>query len=247
MKDNACKVTIEDSETSITVLSSDKDLPRVTNIFIAVEMAKAAKVAADKAKSNYFNKDDESSPVEFKKYDKPIEIPRPGFRKRLPNQVDVSELDVKDAVTENALVRCPACGQSSIIAVQHDGELYEFMAKRNNEFKHIVTCNSTDEMHDMAYRRVDRTKIPDYYNDINNIRSFEDNDVVINNDTQICCPICGSVENFNEWKNAWQNPLLYFEYEHPCEWCGGETTVLKADESGEVVYKCEICGHEFKE
>ena len=172
-------------------------------------------------------------------------VERPPFRDRLPNNiVDVNELDVKQATQGAALVRCPHCGQSHCIVLRDGANMY-MMQKRDGEFKIIIgPVHPTDFLN--RYVMPEESNPLDYYNDLLGINIQEDKDFAVDNDTDIFCPVCHQSAKFIEWKRAYDEPLSYFEYEHPCEVCGGETTVLKAAEDEEVIYGCEVCGHESK-
>ena len=63
-------------------------------------------------------------------------IERPAIRSRIPNNViNIEDLSLKQAVTENALVRCPNCGQAHALIVRDNTGLY-LMRKdyEKNEF-----------------------------------------------------------------------------------------------------------------
>lgn len=181
--------------------------------------------------------------VQMKPVAQPVHMERPAIRDRLPNSlVDINDLDIKKAVQTSSLVRCPHCGQSHALIVR-DGAVMYMMQKRDKEFKIIIGPSQPQEMLN-KYVMPDDANPLDYYNDLMELGIQEDKDFAVNNDTDIFCPVCHQSAAFIEWKKAYDEPLTYFEYENPCEVCGGETVVLKARDDGEVLYGCESCGHE---
>lgn len=170
------------------------------------------------------------------------------LRDRLPNNVvDVKDLDIKQAVTEQALVRCPKCGQSHVLAMKSGNCIY-IMRKfysctgNNDEFRNILELDSTqtDELFSMSCTPDTDKKA--YFEDIQNIKMIDDKDFTVTNDTEIFCPVCCESDTFLNWKNAYDNPLNYFETEHLCDACGGETITKMIKKN--KINKCEKCGHE---
>ena len=251
MEKNYFEVSIEDSLGKVTY-AGQSYLPYEQSIDLMVRMAKAAKLAAEQERTKHaYEPDNWVKPEEDDTQPQPpkiVPMERPAFRDRLPNQVDIGELDVKQAITENAKVRCPNCGQSHVLAIMVDGNI-QFMSKNgyHGDFQRIAVCRNAKELKDMSYD-LEKTNPQAYYEDIHKIGSIADPDVAVDNDTSIFCPMCHKEENFARWKKAWDTPLEFFEFENPCECCGGETTVIKADEQdGSVYHQCEVCGHQFKE
>ena len=170
------------------------------------------------------------------------------IRERIPNNVvDVKELDIKQAVTENALVRCPHCGQAHVLAVNSGNCIY--MMRRfysqtgaDDEFRIIAEFDSanTKGLFNMSCKPETDRKA--YFEDIQKIKMTDDKDFAVTNETEVFCPVCCQSESFFNWKNAYENPLEYFETEHLCDVCGGETITKMVKE--QKVNKCEKCGHE---
>lgn len=177
---------------------------------------------------------------------------RPIIRKRLPNnEVNLDELDFKRAVTESALIRCPNCGQAhaAIIKVGNDWFLmrknlekdtFDVVAKYDDNVSENLDkycCKENADSKDKLafFKDVQKMKIDNKY---------KDTDMVVDNDTDVLCPVCRYNGNFSEWKDAFQNPLKFFETENPCFVCGGEVTML-AEKNGSSTSKCESCGYKI--
>ena len=173
----------------------------------------------------------------------------PTIRKRLPNNVvDIKDLTVKQAIRESALVRCPKCGQAHCLAVSSGSRVY--MMERqfsSNEFDIIAEFNSFEDLEFINMCCKEDTDKRLYFQDLQSLKPLADKDFVISNDIEIFCPVCHEFSSFEEWKDAFENPLKYFETEYLCDACGGEMSVLKADDDGSIVYICNKCNHESKD
>ena len=175
-----------------------------------------------------------------------IQPERPAFRDRLPNNVvDITDLTIKQAVTESALVRCPECGQAHCIAVHDNGHIY-FMARQydKNEFCIIAEFNEEIQGEKDAFVAMcckDDTDRKAYFSDIRKVEVLPDVDFGVQNTTELFCPVCCKSHPFSEWKNAFDEPLTFFETEHLCDACGGE--MLPQMAKGYSYQKCEVCGH----
>lgn len=171
------------------------------------------------------------------------------IRPRIPNNVvDVKELSIEKAVTENALVRCPKCGQAHCLAVPSNGRVY--MMRRNylqNEFGIIADFSSLDSTELLNACCKEDTDRQAYFNDLQSIPFREDVDFAVDNNTEVFCPVCCVSSTFNLWKDAFENPLDYFETEHLCDACGGEK--LEKLVKKHKIYQCDKCGlqSDFKE
>jgi hypothetical protein len=180
---------------------------------------------------------------------------RPAFRKRLPNNVvDVKDLTIEQAVTENALVRCPHCGQSHVLAVHSNNHVYmmrKFYSATagNDEFRIIAEFDSLtqSELVNMCCKPTTDRKA--YFEDIQSMKMIDDKDFAVDNETEIFCPVCCTSDNFETWKDAYQSPLKYFEHDKICDACGGEKLerLIKLGEdipSHKTMYQCDSCGLE---
>lgn len=171
------------------------------------------------------------------------------IRPRIPNNVvDIKDLTIEKAVTENALVRCPHCGQAHALAVTSNNRIY--MMRRNyakNEFGLIVDFESLDSKSFINMCCKPETDRKAYFEDIQKMRFMENADFAVTNDTEVFCPVCCQSSTFMEWKQAYENPLSYFETEHLCDACGGEKIEKLIKER--KVYQCDKCGlqTDFKE
>lgn len=193
----------------------------------------------------------------------PITVP--GMRERLPNNiVDPKELDFTEAVKKEALVRCPHCGQCHTLVVRSKGYLYAMRMNYDTKNFEIYTSfpeSEEKEAHALNNLTMDgnveyylsqvnnnRAKVPfAYWKNVREITpNTMDTDFIADNNTEIFCPVCGKSDTFGEWKNCYENPLNYFEYENICDACGGEMSMIqKKGESG--VHTCERCGWIRKE
>lgn len=193
---------------------------------------------------------------EEKKEPEPVTIP--GMRDRLPNNVvDPSTLTVTEAVKENALVRCPHCGQNHVIALKSNGSIYVMRMNYGEDNYEILTHfpeNDVKTLTDMCYENYtksfkevaggnDKEAPKAYWQFIQSVEILDENkneDFVAGNETEIFCPVCGKSEPFAKWKDCYENPLNYFEYDVICDACGGEMSMVK--KQGESFYKCDKCG-----
>ena len=171
------------------------------------------------------------------------------IRERIPNNVvNIKDLDIKKAVTEEALVRCPVCGQSHIITVNSGNSIYVmrkfYSIDKLDEFRIIAEFDSLNSQDFINMCCKPETNKKAYFEDIQNIKMIDDKDFTVTNQTEIFCPVCCASSDFIEWKKAFNNPLDYFETEHLCDVCGGEvvTQMIKKQK----VNKCEKCGYETK-
>lgn len=178
----------------------------------------------------------------------------PGMRRRIPNNVvDPSTLEFTRAVQEDALVRCPHCGQNHVIAVKSGTDIYLMrMNYQKNNYEALVRIDSNDakaltlvSLHgnDKYSDTDDRYKV--YWEDIQKaVPAIEDADFVADNETEVFCPVCGQSDTFRAWKECHCNPLDYFEYDHICSACGGEMSLIQDKEKESSSYKCDKCGWE---
>ena len=192
---------------------------------------------------------------EFKRIEEPINVSkeysvvRPAFRERLPNNiVDVKDLTIKQAIKEKALVRCPKCGQAHCLAVSSGSKVY--MMERqfsSNEFGIIAEFDSLGSQDFVNMCCKEDTNKQLYFEDLQALKLLDDKDFAVNNDTEIFCPVCHESNTFETWKDAFENPLKYFETEHLCDACGGEK--LEKLIKKKKVYACDSCGlvSDFKE
>ena len=181
--------------------------------------------------------------VSHQQVEKPIE--RPVVRERLPNNVvDLESLNIKKAVTENALIRCPHCGQSHCVIINFFPHIY--LMRKNyvkNQFEIVATGNLNDESSLFAITKQDNVSAWDYFMQLNRMKALEEHDFVVDNDTELFCPVCKKSALFTDWKIAWNDPLTFFNSEQRCEACGGEAElVLNTDHTHtDDQYCCSNC------
>lgn len=184
---------------------------------------------------------------------KPVEEPahpiiytaeRPAFRDRLPNNlVDVKDLTITQAVTENALVRCPECGQAHAIIVKSGSAM--FLMRKDydkNEFVVISEFGADQQEALLGVCCNESTSRAAYFTDLQTFNEMPGRDFTVNNETELFCPVCQKSNAFIAWKEAYDNPLSRFETEHLCDACGGE--VVEKVVKGHTYTKCESCGLE---
>lgn len=175
------------------------------------------------------------------------------IRDRIPNNaVDLKDLKIGKAGTENALVRCPNCGQSHVLIVKCQGNYYLMGRDYNKgEFVQIgEVIENEDELNNIYYKSevkgVNVSK-EDYFVDIQNIikrARHDDFNLVIDNQSVIICPVCQKSDNFLTWKEAFANPESFFEFNVICDACGGEVITKNiGKKSPKYRNQCESCGH----
>ena len=247
--DNKLSISIDNEDYALYISMSphaDNTERYMSNVIS--QMAIAAKHAADEVYQKYMNVDNVDKSVENSTQ---LDIPpttkvtteRPAFRDRLPNNVvDVAALTIENAVTENAIVRCPKCGQAHCLATPANGRIY--MMKRNyekNEFEVIAECEAIDSQDFINMCCKPDTDRKLYFNDLQAALPLEGIDLAVTNDTEVFCPVCCASSTFLEWKDAYENPLSYFETEHICDACGGE--MLPKMVKGKPYQECDKCKH----
>lgn len=172
---------------------------------------------------------------------------RPVVRERIPNKVDLSDYEIKSAVTTEPMIRCPCCGQSSKAIVHIDNEFYYLRKSKNKNketFDTIMVMQSEEEVNNII--KPEDSDILDYHHDIMDIKipsKLKNTDLNVDNNTELLCPICNETKKFNEWVDAYNNPLDYFETDMLCDICGGEA-VEKINKDKTKVIICECCGYE---
>lgn len=170
---------------------------------------------------------------------------RPLVRDRLPNTsvIDPATLDVKKAVTEKALVRCPHCGQAHCLAINSGAKIY-FMERdfNKNDFGIIAKFDSLTSKGFLGMCCKPETDKLLYFNDLQDAALITQEDFAAIDSTQVFCPVCCQSDSFFAWKNAYINPLTYFETEHLCDVCGGEKIEKIINKKN--VHICESCGYQ---
>jgi hypothetical protein len=109
----------------------------------------------------------------------------------------------------------------------------EFDSLTSQDFADVCCKESTDRLA--------------YFNDLQNVEIISHDDFAADNNTEIFCPVCCVSNPFFHWKEAFEEPLKYFETEHICDVCGGEKVEKLVKKKH--VYQCESCKHttDFKE
>jgi len=168
-------------------------------------------------------------------------------RNRLPNEIDLSKYNIKNAKRSEPMIRCPNCGQASkVIVLNVDNQNYLMRVTHENHESHfeLVISLSDEKINDIC--KPEDADIMDYHKDIMNIKAsskFKNLDLNVNGYTELLCPVCKEKHIFTEWTNAFQYPLQFnFETENLCEVCGGE--MIEIVQKGKKIMKCESCGFE---
>lgn len=242
---NKLTLSINNGDYQLTVSAENKGYPEHMLQDMLAKMLLEAKKSADNV---YYSYSDRPTPIQHKEPTSPpvVKQPeRPAFRDRLPNSntVDVLDLNIKEAVTEEALVRCPHCGQAHCLAISSGSRIY-FMERdfHKNEFGIIAKFDSLTSQGFLSMCcKADTDKLL-YFNDLQDAALITQEDFAATDETEIFCPVCHQSESFYEWKNAYTNPLIYFETEHLCDVCGGEKIekIIKLKK----VYVCDSCGYQ---
>ena len=173
---------------------------------------------------------------------------RPVIRDRIPNQVDLSTLEIKKAVTNEPMIRCPHCGQASkTIVCINDCENYLLRKITKNgkkTFETVMVLEDQEAIDNICMP--EGANITDYHSDIMKIKQskkLQNTDLNVSNETMLLCPCCKEKEPFSKWVDAFQHPLEFgFETETLCDICGGEA-VKAIDENKHEIIQCESCGN----
>ena len=173
---------------------------------------------------------------------------RPMIRERLPNQIDMSELEIKKAVTEEPMIRCSCCGQASKAIVHISATEYYLLrkVKKGNKktFETVMSLDSLDAVNKII--KPGKSSILDYHNDIMKIKQdkkLKNTDLNVSSETIIQCPVCGTKASFKTWTEAFKHPIEFgFETDLLCDVCGKEA-VSTIDKDKNEIIKCEYCGH----
>lgn len=174
---------------------------------------------------------------------------RPIIRQRIPNNViDPETLTYKKAMTENALVRCPHCGQSHALVVESPDGMY--LMRRNFASNSFDIIDKVPDINNVT--RKEGISYTEYFEAMQELKvnsDYADKDIVVNNTSEFICPVCSEQSMFVEWKRAYDQPLDYFETESLCPCCGGEmlTKLTKSNGAKKTVLECKTCGYEAKE
>lgn len=167
------------------------------------------------------------------------------IRDRIPNIEDDENVKVQKPKLDKALVRCPHCGQGFSAIVKINNEEMRLMIKKGDEFKTTKTIiKTTEELEKMLCPESISKK--DYYDDLMNATEVveEEKDIFVDLDTILICPCCHEKDRFSEWKNAFESPEQYFEYDNICDICGGEVDAVVTKEG--MSFICSKCKTEIE-
>lgn len=171
------------------------------------------------------------------------------FRERLPNNVvDIGALDIKQAVSENALVRCPKCGQNHAIVLRDKNKLY--LMRRSyavGEFGIVMEVdNVPEDIGKICCGGDSPEEKLTYFHSVQSLNLQDDKDFSVTNETEIFCPVCKESSPFMQWKDAHEHKEHYFEFEHVCGVCGGECIMdAKEEKDGKGLVVCTKCGRKW--
>lgn len=175
---------------------------------------------------------------------------RPVVRKRLPNEVDLSDVELKKAVTTEPMLRCPKCGQSAVIVVVVDENHVYLMRKETDDTKDTYTLiaqlKSNDDIKAVEYHEDkfgDKRKYHEEVMKMDISKDVRNEDLNVDMNTSIYCPVCCTFHKYSEWIECFKHPLDFgFETEHLCDVCGGEV-VEQIDKDKKKILHCEKCGY----
>ena len=236
IENNGVKATVEmpnyvsDSTTTKVAELVSQLVTNIHNMRIENAVSTAKECAIEQSKS------------EEEKTTSVVPTERPAIRGRIPNNiVNIEDLSLTQAVTENALVRCPHCGQAHAIIVNDNTGIY-LMRKdyQKNEFIVIAEYGINDDGFIDACCK-DDTDRQTYFKDLQKQPELSDiTQFNVTNETELFCPVCRNSNDFKQWKDAYENPLNFFETDQLCDACGGEKLpkVIK----NKTVYCCDKCG-----
>lgn len=234
------KIRIKTKDTSLSIDGFNGNIQEIIDLYKEVSYSPAVVYEKQEAIKHI----DELKKSAEKQHEAPIAIKEKSpIRDRLPNNiVDVKDLDVQKAITENVLVRCPNCGQAYAIIVKDGNNL--FLMRRDFEANEFVIVADADESQITSLIADDNFK--EYYETIYDMAVIDSSDFAVNNDTEIFCPICHESNDFYKWKDAFQNPSKFFDYENVCDVCGGELSEI-IDNKTQGVMVCNECGRKTNE
>lgn len=175
--------------------------------------------------------------------------PRDNFsiRERLPNNtVDVSMLDIKKAVVESALVRCPKCGQSHALVLK-DNDKYYLMRRSyaSDEFGIVIEAQPQDILSLCCMDKTPKARL-EFFHKLQGLSFLDDKDFAVSNETEVFCPVCQESSSFIQWKQAWQDKRSFFEFDHICGACGGECVMdARSEKDGKNLVVCTQCGRKW--
>jgi Zn finger protein HypA/HybF involved in hydrogenase expression len=131
-------------------------------------------------------------------------------------------------IKEASYFRCPECGQSAIISV--DGVIAVRVLDTDMEM--VKTATGID-MNNYVYKNTEGD------NSYTVVKLSADDNI------EGFCPHCLNSSKLTEWFKAWEDPLSYSEFEHPCAMCGSETVAIFED--GIEYRQCEDKDCKFKQ
>lgn len=177
---------------------------------------------------------------------------RPVVRKRLPNEVDLSDVELKKAVTTEPMLRCPKCGQSAVIVVTIDENHVYLMRKETNDTKDTYTLvaqlKNNDDIKAVEYQYHEnkfgnKCKYHEEIMKMDISKDVRNEDLNVDMNTSVYCPVCCTFHKYSEWIECFKHPLDFgFETEHLCDVCGGEV-VEQIDKDKKKILHCEKCGY----
>lgn len=164
----------------------------------------------------------------------------------IPGEVNLNSLKIEKAETKTSLVRCPKCGQAHVAILEVSNIENIILVRHGNEFKYVRTVTSED-LDNLMFNK-DTMNIVDYFNDFQNFK-YTDEDIMMDNVSNVYCPVCDTYNSAEKWVEAYNCPERYFEYDNICDICGGEMCQAIKEENGEERFVCENCNSEkvFKE
>ncbi len=125
--------------------------------------------------------------------------------------------------------RCPDCGQSAIVSV--DGIIAFRVLDGDLE---VVKTGTGIDINNYVYKN---TEGDDSYPVVQ---------LAADENTEGFCPKCLSTSKLLKWFAAWEDPLSFFEFEHPCAMCGAETVTTMQEGTEYRLCENKECGYKQK-
>ena len=248
-------ISYKNGDKSFEIKGLDKMVISEQNI---EELIKLLKYSVDEPYITLPLEFDEKKIKEFKELTKDTTITggvkreeeRPVVRKRLPNEVDLSDVELKKAVTTEPMLRCPKCGQSAVIVVVVDENHVYLMRKEIGDTKDTYTLiaqlKSNDDIRAVEYHENKFGDKHKYHEEIMKMdisKDVRNEDLNVDMNTSVYCPVCCTFHKYSEWIECFKHPLDFgFETEHLCDVCGGEV-VEQIDKDKKKILHCEKCGY----
>jgi predicted RNA-binding Zn-ribbon protein involved in translation (DUF1610 family) len=169
---------------------------------------------------------------------------REPFRDRLPNEIDIKDLKVTKAKTQNTIMRCPSCGQAHCGILMDGDKLFLMRRKdKSDTFDTVMQCDGGQEEFLTTVSMKEDDSKREYYESLQLMNVLDETDFVADKNTEVFCPVCHKSNKLAAWMDAYDHPEKYFEYAYVCDVCGSEMVSCVDYRKQVKELKCEECGH----